>query len=89
MPEISSTQDIVVLLRELVAELLEIDISEVAPDSDLTNGLCVESLQQLELMARVEQRLQITFDIEAWMTPVTVADLAQYITAERGDHDGN
>jgi acyl carrier protein len=87
MPQALSTQEIVALLRELLVELLEIDISEVTLDSDLTDGLCVDSLQQLELMTRVERRLHITLDIDAWLTPATVAHLAQHITARQEDRN--
>lgn len=81
--------EIIALLRQLLAGMLEIDIGDVAADADLTNGLCVESLQQLELMTRVEERLHMTFDADAWVASGTVADLAQHIaTKQENHHDG-
>lgn len=88
MPETISDQEILTLLRELLAELLEMDISEVPGDANLRDGLCVESLQQLELMTRVEEELDMMFDIETWIEPETVADLARHIAGIREDRHG-
>lgn len=87
MPEPLLIQEILVWLRELIAELVEIDVMDVAVDSDLVNGLYIESLQQLELMNRVEQRLRIAFDIEVWLTSATVEELAEYIIAKQQRRD--
>lgn len=81
MPALLSVHDITELLREMFAQMLEIDITEVPADADIHNSLCVESLQQLEMMTRVEERLCLTFDMEAWIEPRTVKDLARHIAA--------
>jgi acyl carrier protein len=82
MPESLSTAEIVTLLRELIAELLEIGVAEVIPDADLVREQGVDSLQQLELMTRVEHRLHVTFDVETWLMRTTLVDLAEYICAQ-------
>lgn len=79
MPALLSVNDITELLRQIFAQLLEVDIHEVPADADIHDGLCVESLQQLELMTRVEERLHLTFDLEAWTAPRTIEDLAQHV----------
>ncbi len=81
MPALLSVHDITELLREMFAQLLEIDITEVPADADIHDSLCVESLQHLEMMTRVEERLHLTFDMDAWIAPRTVEDLARHIAA--------
>ena len=76
-------REVIDLLCEVIAELLEIDIREVAADADIQDGLCLESLQQLEFMVRIEGRLGLVFDIEAWIAPRTVQELAGYIVTLR------
>jgi acyl carrier protein len=78
MSEVLSTQRITALLCALVAELLEVEVDTVTAASDLTADLCLESLQQLELMTRVEQLMGLMLDSETWLALVTVYDLAQY-----------
>jgi acyl carrier protein len=82
-------QDITYLLREVVADLLEVDVSEVTADADIEDVLCLESLQQLELMVRVEDRLCVTFDIETWIARRTVRDLASHISTLQNDGDAS
>lgn len=81
MPALLSVHDITEMLREMFAQLLEIDITEVPADADIHDSLCVESLQQLEMMTRVEGRLNLTFDMDVWITPRTVEDLARHIAS--------
>ncbi|HEY2283060.1 MAG TPA: acyl carrier protein [Solirubrobacteraceae bacterium] len=78
-----SVQEITNLLREVIADLLETDVSEVAADADIQDSLCLESLQQLEFMVRIERRLGLTFDIETWIAPRSVQELAGYIATLR------
>ena len=70
-------------LRELLAELLEVGVDEIEIDADLKDALTVDSLQQLELMALVERRLHMTFELDAWVAPRTLAELAAYIGSKQ------
>jgi len=87
VPEPLSAEEVRVLLRLQVADLLDIDASEVAYDAELTAEQGVDSLLQLELMTRVEQQLHLTFDIDAWLIPTTLAELAQHIHVRQAGGD--
>ena len=79
MSELLSAVQTGALLRALLGEILEIDPVEIPLDAKLTDELDVDSLQQLELMTMIEERLQTRFDTEAWLGPRTVAELAEHI----------
>jgi acyl carrier protein len=83
MAGLRSISGIVELLRELLAELLELDVDEIAIDADLEDRLTVDSLQRLELMALVERRLHMAFELDGWVAPRTVTQLATYIWSEQ------
>lgn len=76
---VNATPDILTLLRSQLGEMLECDPDTIRPDTDLRDELCIESLQQLELMHRLEERLEVGFDADAWLTPATVRQLADHI----------
>lgn len=69
-------QEVTALLRELLAEILELDVDEVSADDDLVDGLDADSLQRLDLMTEVEHRLGIRLDARAWRQARTLAELA-------------
>lgn len=70
------------LLRELLADILELDVAQVGAEEDLVDELDADSLQRLELMTEVEHELGIRLDARAWRGARTVAELTE-LTLQR------
>ena len=51
-------------LRELVAEALELPVSDVTDDAEFVEELGVDSLMIMEIMVRVEQRYDVQVEDE-------------------------
>ena len=69
-------QEVVTLLRELLADIFELT-DDVGLDEDLAREREADSLQWLELMSEVEHRLGIRIDARAWRSASTLAGLAE------------
>jgi acyl carrier protein len=70
------SREVTALLRELLADILELEPEEVGLEDDLIDGLDADSLQRLELMTEVEHRLGVRLELGAWREARTLAELA-------------
>lgn len=59
---------------QLVADILETDVAEVALDSDL-DALGWDSLSNISFIAEVDERVGVTIDPDALADAKSVADL--------------
>jgi acyl carrier protein len=84
-----SVENVANLVKHELGEVIEREPNTIAPDADLRDALCLESLQQLELMHRLEEILRVSFDAEAWLEPTTVGELAEHITGKLVVAGGN
>lgn len=50
---------IVTAVRECLAEMLEVPVAEISENADLKRDLAVDSLQQLELVALLDERFGV------------------------------
>jgi acyl carrier protein len=75
-------EHVVALLREQLADILELAPQEIGLEQDLIDELDADSLQRLELMTEVEHRLDVRLDARAWHAARTVADLAELTLRE-------
>jgi acyl carrier protein len=73
---------IVALLRELLGEILELDPQQLDAEQDLIDDLDTDSLQRLELMTEVEDRLDVRLDARAWREARTLAELTELTLRE-------
>jgi acyl carrier protein len=64
------------LLRDLLADILELEVEQVQLDDDLVDELDADSLQRLELMTEVEHRTGVRLDFRAWCEARTLGELA-------------
>jgi acyl carrier protein len=48
------------IIRGIVAEVSEVDISEITDESEFTNDLGIDSMMLLEIIALIEKRLDIS-----------------------------
>jgi acyl carrier protein len=65
------------LLRELLADILELAPEEIGVEEDLIDELDADSLQRIELMTEVEHRLRIRLDARAWREARTLGELIE------------
>ncbi len=62
------------LVRTYAAEVLGLDVAEVTEDTDLSAEFGVDSLELLEIGARVERALNVRIKIEDIVQAKTVGD---------------
>jgi acyl carrier protein len=74
--------EVMALLRELLADILELDPQELDVEQDLIDDLDTDSLQRLELMTEVEHRLGVRLEARAWRDARTLAELTQLTLRE-------
>lgn len=77
--------ELTALLRELLADMLELDVEQVRVDDDLVDALNADSLQRLELMTEVEYRVGVRLNFRAWCAARTLAGLAELTLQARGE----
>ena len=66
--------------RTAVEELLQRDLSNIAPESRLDQELGLSSLERVELLSKVEERLGERIDEERFASVATVAHLQKLLT---------
>jgi len=75
-------QQVTTVLRELLADLLELDPQTLEPEQDLIDDLDTDSLQRLELLTETERQLGVRLDARAWREARTLADLTDLVLHE-------
>lgn len=75
-------EEVVALLRELLAEILELEPHELDAEQDLIDELDADSLQRLDLMTEVAHRLDVRLDARAWREARTLAELTELTLRE-------
>ncbi|MEV6122924.1 AMP-binding protein [Streptomyces sp. NPDC052077] len=75
-------------LRVIVASVLELDLDSVPADASFERELKVDSLEKVEIAARVEQTLGVLLGNEAISSADSVLDLAALISAAADAPDG-
>lgn len=73
---------VVTLLRELLADILELDPAQLTLELDLIDELETDSLQRIELMTEVEHELGVRLDARAWREARTLAELTELTLRE-------
>ena len=48
------------IIRGIIAEVSEVDISQITDESEFTNDLGIDSMMLLEILALIEKRLDIS-----------------------------
>lgn len=48
------------VVRGIIAEVSEVDMSQITDDADFTNDLGIDSMMMLEIVALIEKRLDIS-----------------------------
>ncbi|MEU9468107.1 acyl carrier protein [Streptomyces avermitilis] len=72
-------------LRELVADVLDLDVAEVTDDADFMEDLDVDSLMALEITVRLEKEYGVRL-AEAELTSITsLQGTYELLTSKLGD----
>lgn len=75
-------EEIVALLRELLGDVLELDPQQLDVEQDLIDDLDTDSLQRLEVMTELEDRLDVRLDARAWREARTLTELTELTLRE-------
>ena len=68
------------MLKERIADLLNIDPSEITADTDLKEDLGADSLDLFELAVSLQDEYDIEIPIEKLVDMHTVGDVVAYLT---------
>ncbi|MDF0551765.1 acyl carrier protein [Kamptonema sp. UHCC 0994] len=77
-----SQDDIFVKVKKIVAEQLEVDPSEVKPESNFANDLGADSLDTVELVMALEEEFDIEIPDEAAEGIATVQAAVDFINSK-------
>ena len=66
-------------IKQVTAELLGIDITQINDDSRFVEDLGAESIQSIELVAAFEEEFDIEMDEDAALTVTNVSNAAEFI----------
>jgi len=67
-------------VKAVTARVLNVDESEIKPESAFTTDLGAESVQSVELVASFEEEFGIEMDEDAALSVQTVGDAVDFIT---------
>lgn len=67
------------LLKKVIAEVLNVDESEVTPNTTFVDDLGADSLDVFQIIMGVEEELDIEVDVEEAEKIVTVGDAVELI----------
>ncbi len=70
-------------IRAVIAEQLEIDVSQVTPEAKFVKDLGVDSLDIVELIMALEERFGIEIPDEQAEKIVNVGDVVKYIEGNK------
>jgi len=72
-------EEILERVREVVSEVLGVNVEDVTPDSRFVQDLGAESIQSVELVAAFEEEFEIEMDEEAALQVQTVGMAVDFI----------
>ncbi len=85
-PEQIQSRDVTLAL---LAEIAETDLAKLRGDQKLREDLGLDSLQSLELLSCVGERLKIDLDIDKAMDIRTVDDACAFVAREYGEQSAH
>ncbi len=68
-------------MQKLVAEIMEMEVSEIKPESRLREDLGMDSLGSLELLSTIGDELGLHLDVDDAMDIVTFHDACEFVEA--------
>jgi acyl carrier protein len=75
-------------VREVIAGISRIDVSELADDANVREELGIDSLMAMEIIATIEKALQIRIDEDQYADIETVGDFIDLVIATYRSKNG-
>lgn len=72
-------QEIIDTIKEMVADIADIDVTEIADDASFMDEIELSSLEVMTMMADLEDRLGVSIDEEKASRVSTIEELADLI----------
>lgn len=70
-------------IKEVLSEVLEIDISEITDDLNQENCLKWDSLQHLNIMVELEEVFELSFEPEEIADMITLEKIIETVTSKK------
>ena len=75
-------EDILAKLKEIIADIMKIDVSGITEASRLKEDLRADSLDKINMLMALEETYDIEMDEEEALAFQTVGDVAEYLVMQ-------
>lgn len=75
-------EDILAKLKEIIADIMKIDVSGITEASRLKEDLRADSLDKINMLMALEETYDIEMDEEEALAFKTVGDVAEYLAKQ-------
>ena len=75
-------EDILAKLKEIIADIMKIDVSGITEASRLKEDLRADSLDKINMLKAIEETYDIEMDEEEALAFQTVGDVAEYLVKQ-------
>lgn len=75
-------EDILAKLKEIIADIMKIDVSGITEASRLKEDLKADSLDKINMLMALEETYDIEMDEEEALAFKTVGDVAEYLAKQ-------
>lgn len=75
-------EDILAKLKEIIADIMKIDVSGITEASRLKEDLKADSLDKINMLMALEETYDIEMDEEEALAFQTVGDVAEYLAKQ-------
>lgn len=75
-------EDILAKLKEIIADIMKIDVSGITEASRLKEDLRADSLDKINMLMALEETYDIEMDEEEALAFQTVGDVAEYLVKQ-------
>ena len=70
-------------IKGIVAEILDLEVSEINEDSKIIDDLGADSIAVMEIVMELEEEYDVEVPTEDILTLLTVADIIAYVEAKQ------
>lgn len=72
-------EEVLTVIKELISERVEKDVSEISDGSTLMDDIGLSSLEVMTMLADIEEKFSVSIDTEKTSEVATVNDLADLV----------
>ena len=70
-------------IKEIVAEILDLEVSEINEEAKIIDDLGADSIAVMEIVMELEEEYDVEVPTEDILTLLTVADIIAYVEAKQ------